>query len=204
MITHSGRAMTKPVFNARKAYKQIAKGGTKYEEEKHCVLLINIFNREGSVSKFCKEVGIGDSTFWRWTREHPIFDDCHRLAVMVAQSNWEEEGFNNKDNPEFNADHWKVTGSSRFNLGKSARIRLGVNYKANPYEMFQQLTKQATEGEFTATEYKLLMESIGAGTRAFESFKMQLEVDTIKKDLEKMGRHNADNIIPIESVTKTG
>jgi hypothetical protein len=196
--------MTKPVFNARKAYINISKGGTKYEEEKHCILLIKIFNNEGSVPAFCKEVGIGDSTFWRWTRKYPVFDDCHRLSVMVAHSNWEEEGFNNKDNPEFNAEHWKTVGSQRFNLGKTARIRLGVDCKADPYVMFQQLTKQATEGEFTATEYKLLMESVGAGTRAFESFKLQLDLDTIKKDLEKMGRHNADNIIPIESVTKTG
>ncbi|MDX2368827.1 MAG: hypothetical protein QNK36_10545 [Colwellia sp.] len=196
--------MTKPIFNAKKAYKKIAKGGTKYEEETHCVLILKIFNTEGSVATFCKAANIGDSTFWDWTRRHPIFDKCHRLAVMIANSNWEEEGKKNKDNPEFNSEHWKITGSSRFNLGKTARIRLGVDYKSDPYTMFQHLTKQATEGDFTATEYKLLMESIGAGTRAFESFKLQVELDTIKKDLEKMGRHNADNIIPIESVTKTG
>lgn len=195
--------MTKRVFNARKSYLNIAKGGTKYEEEKCCVLLLKMFNEGGSVATFCKEFGIGDSTFWEWTRRHKIFDDCHRLAVMIAHSNWEEEGNDNKDNPEFNADHWKITGSTRFNLGKSARVRLGVDYKSNPHQMFQHLMKQAAEGDFTATELKLLMESVGAGTRAFETFKLQNELDELKTDLEKMGRHNGDNIIAIEGAKKT-
>jgi len=190
-------------FNAKKAYLDIKSGNNqKYQEEKHCVMILNIMNTEGTNAAFCKEAAISDSTFYSWTHRYPVFDECYRLGAMLSKQNWEEEGKNNKDNPEFNSDYWKTIGNARYGLGKTARIRVGVTKGASPYNQYQQIMKQASEGEFTATELKLLMESISAGTRAFESYELQKQVSEMKDDLRKMEAHSGNNIIPIDSASK--
>ena len=44
----------------------------------------------------------------------------------------------------------------------------------------QQLIRQGQEGDLSASEIKQLMESINIGVRAFETFKIQGEVDKMK------------------------
>ena len=47
------------------------------------------------------------------------------------------------------------------------------------------------------------MESINIGIRAFESFKLQEQVDKMKDDLIKMNMHNGNNIAAIKETEAT-
>lgn len=193
--------MTK--IDAKSIYKKAKLGRrSQYKEETHCIMVMNVMNEKGTVSAFCKAAQISDSTFWRWTLQYSVFDECYRIGAMVARENWEEEGRRNSDNPEWNMDYWKAIGAHRHSLGKSAKVRMIVGPKDNPYIQYQQLCKQAAQGDFTSAEIKQLMESINVGIRAFESHKMQDELEEMKEDLKKMDISHGDNIISIESVKK--
>ena len=189
--------MSKGKMTPKEIYKIFKNNEQKYNEETHCEMIIKCISEKGTISAFCKEAMISDSSFYRWTRIHPIFESCYRYATMVAREAWEEEGRYGKDDPDFNMDYWKTIGSHRFGLGKSNRVRVDVDSEANPYLQYQQLLRQASHGDFTAAEVKQLMESVNVGSRVFESFKLQQEVDAMKDDLSKMSQNHAHNIIPI-------
>lgn len=194
--------MAKPI-NAKKIYENLKKNGTKFVEEIHCPLVIEMFNKHGTVSSFCKEVGISDSTFYRWANRNPIFSECYRIGYMIARENWEEEGRSGQEDEYFNIDYWKVIGAARFGVGRTNRVRVDMGADSSPYEQYQNLITQASFGDYTASEIKQLMESINVGVRVYESFKLQAEVDKMKDDLIKMSQNNGNNIVPIESIKKT-
>jgi hypothetical protein len=185
-------------LNGREIYLKIKKGGVKYKEEVHCPLVIDVMNNEGTMSDFCRKIGISDREFYRWALRHPIFDKCYQVGKMISKSNWEEEGRKGKGDPNFNLEHWRITGSSRYGIGKTNRIRVNIDHNANPFIQYQQLIQQANGEDFTASELKQLMECINVGVRAYESFKIQEEVNKMKDDLSRM-RVNGDNIIPIKN-----
>jgi hypothetical protein len=193
--------MTK--LDPKKIYEQAKKNisGKVYDEKKHCLMVLEIIGNGGSVAEFCVEALISDSTFYYWRKKHQIFDECSRIAVNFAQMLWEREGEANADNPDFNWRFWEGIGTSRFFYNKQGRVRINVDESADPHVQYQQLLKQASEGDLSASEIKQLMESINIGIRAYESFKLQQEVDKMKEDLAKMNLENGDNIIPIKDAS---
>lgn len=181
-----------PKLDAKKIYKQIQE--TKiYDEEKHCLMVLNIIGTGGTVAEFCIEAGISDKTYYKWRRNHYRFEECSRIAVMYAMVLWEQEGENNADNPDFNWRYWEGIGTYRFHYGKQARIRINVDEKADPYIQYQQILIQAGEGDLTASEIKQLMESINVGIRSYESFKLQQEIDNMRDDIKTMKDHNGNH-----------
>jgi hypothetical protein len=193
-------------LDPKKIYEKLKKKGTNissYNESLHCPMVLEIIGNGGSVSEFCTEALISDTTYYRWRQMYPMFDECSRIAVNYAQILWEREGETNSDNPDFNWRYWEGIGNHRFYLNKQARVRINVDDKADPHTQYQQLIKQGQEGDLTASEIKQLMESINIGIRAYESFKLQAEVDKMKEDLVKMNLENGNNIVTIEKPEKT-
>ncbi len=193
--------MGRRIMTPRELYETL-KGVKAYDEETHCPMIIECICDKGTISSFCKEAMISDSSFYRWVNKYPIFERCYRYSIMVAREAWEDEGRNGKDDPEFNIEYWRIVGSARYGIGKTNRVRVEVDEEASPYTQYQQLLKQASHGDFTASEIKQLMESVNVGSRVFETFKLQQEVDMMKEDLNKMSQNHANNIIPIEKAQK--
>ncbi len=184
-------------------YKKMKLGAARYNEKAHCSLVLEVMERRGSVASFCREAMIGDRTFYMWLHRHPLFNECYRLGYMMALDNWECEGKAGKDDPDFNMRYWEKIGETRFRVGKIDKVRMSVDAEANPYEQYKQLVEAASLGDYTASEIKQMMESINVGNRVYESYKLQEEVDTMKKDLQTMRLNSGNNIIPIASATKT-
>lgn len=189
-------------LDPKKIYESVKKGTKIYDEQKHCLMVLDIIGNGGTIAEFCAKGLISDNTYYYWRREHRVFDECSRIATQFAQMLWEREGEDNADNPDFNWRYWEGIGSSRFNHNKQARIRLNIDKNADPYTQYKQLIHQAGEGDLTASEVKQLMESINIGIRSFESFKLQQEVDKMKEDLHQMNLDNGDNIISITEFAK--
>ncbi len=190
-------------IDAKKLYLQIKKGEALYEEEIHCPMILQVMNEEGTMTAFCKKAIISDGLFYKWCRQHTVFNDCYQIAKMHSKYNWEEEGRLGKDDENFNMDYWRITGATRYGVGRNNRIRMAVDPESNPYEQYQQLIRQAGSEEFTASEVKQLMESINVGRGAFETFKLQESIDAMKDDVTRMKVNHANNSSAIASLTKT-
>jgi len=124
------------------------------------------------------------------------------MGKIYSKSNWEDEGENGKDEEFFNFDHWRLTGAYRYGVGRN-RVRMAVSPESNPYEQYQQLIRQAGTEEFTAAEIKQLMESINVGRGAFETFKLQEEIDSMKEDVSRMKTNHAHNNGTAKKATET-
>lgn len=165
-----------------------------YEEKIHCPMILRVMATKGTMTAFCKEAMISDGSFSRWRRKYPEFEECYQIGKMISKANWEEEGEHGQDDENFNLEYWRITGACRYGVGRVNRVRIEVDPEANPYEQYKQLIRQASGEEFSATEIKLLMESINVGRSTFEAFKLQGEVDAMKDDLNKMKvEHVNDN-----------
>jgi len=117
---------------------------------------------------------------------------------MIARENWEREGEAGKGDESFDLELWKTQGAARYGVGKTNRVRVHIDADSTPYSQYKQLMMQASMGDFTASELKQLMESINIGIRAYESFELQREVDTMRDDLTKMNSENGNNIVAIK------
>lgn len=181
-------------FNAEKIYKKLKKSPTKYIEKTHCPLILQTMydKNKGTISSFCSQVLISETTFYKWCKEYPLFMQCYSLGKMMTRENWEQEGRSLKDNttPIGTVDHsfeyWRMIGWSRFGVGKNSRIRLDLNPADNPNQHYNQLLSQAAQGDFTAGEIKQLMEAVNVGLNAHQVFTLQAEIDELKSDLIKM------------------
>lgn len=192
-------------INPSKIYKSIKSGvNRKFKEKKHCEMVIRIMSdtEHGTVSSFCVRAGISDSTFYRWCAEHEIFRECYRYGVMISQCKWDKQGALGMFMEDFNTEVWKVIGSSRFGIGKTNRIRVHVDAETTPYDQYKQLMRQAANGDFTAGEIKQLMESVNIGTRVYEVFELQSQVNQMQEDLRKMELHNGYNSSTTEETPK--
>jgi hypothetical protein len=182
-------------YDPKKIYVNLKKNATSYDEEEHCTLLLKILGDtdKGTVSAFCVEAFITDSTFYRWLNKYPIFYTCYRYGLMQARENWEAEGRLGKDDESFNLEYWRIIGASRFGVGKTNRVRLEVDSDTNPYDQYRQIMLQASNGDFTAGELKQIMESVNVGRGVFETFELQKEVSQMKEDLLKMEQNHGNN-----------
>ena len=184
--------------NSTQLYKAQKAGGDDYNEAKHCKMIIDCMNTSGTMSAFCVAAGIGDGKFYRWMHAHDTFKDCYRIGCMIARENWEREGEAGKGDESFDLELWKTQGAARYGVGKTNRVRVHIDADSTPYSQYKQLMMQASMGDFTASELKQLMESINIGIRAYESFELQREVDTMRDDLTKMNSENGNNIVAIK------
>jgi hypothetical protein len=186
-------------IDSKALYTTQKEGGQKYSEAKHCKMVIDCMNDNGTMSAFCVKAGIGDSTFYKWMNKYDNFMSCYRIGCMIARENWEREGEDGKGDESFDIDLWKTQGAARYGVGKTNRVRVHIDADSTPYDQYKQLLTQASMGDFTASELKQLMESINIGIRAYETFQLQKEVDAMRQDLTKMSHDNGNNIVPIKT-----
>ena|SRR5579862_3484524 len=179
---------------AEKLYKEIKGRPTKYDEQIHCQMILQVMSdsEKGTLSAFCLEAKISERTFYQWLYAHKLFEECYSLGKMFSRENWEKDGRAIRDEilppgaVSHRFEHWRMMGWSRFGIGKVSKIRLGLEPNATPNDHYHQLIKQASNGDFTASEIKQLMEAINVGLNAHQVFKLQEEIDQIKNNVEIM------------------
>ena len=173
-------------FNSEKGYI--------YDQEKHCKLMIKIMldPDKGTVPAFCVDALVSEKTFWTWVATHQLFGNLYYFTKMIAREIWEKEGRRIRDeqypmgtiNHAF--EHWKMIGWSRFGISKNSRIKLNLNPTDNPAQHYAAILKQASEGDFTASEFKQLMETVSVGLNVFNTFELQKQIDELKSNLSTM------------------
>lgn len=164
----------------------------KLDPEKHAIKILQIMSdkKKGTVAHFCADVCIGEGTFYNWCRENELFLEAYAVGKVISKRNWEDEGdeIRNQILPpgtvSHRFEHWRLVGWTRYGVGgKNSRIRLELNPNDKPHEHYAQLIAQAKVGDFTAGEIKQLMEAINVGMNAHDKFKLQEEIDALRRDL---------------------
>lgn len=192
-------------------YKIKNKSNGKYDEEKHCKMLIRTMldPKKGTMIAFCLEAGISERAFYKWVNNHPLFEEVYYYGKMLAYAQWEKDGFLLRDREvplgtvDYSYEHWKIMGWTRFGISRNSRIKIKLNPSGNPAEHYQQILKQASEGDFTAAEFKQLMEGVNVGLNVQQNIQMQREIEELKADLEIMrGHSNVNNTIADKTTTK--
>lgn len=163
----------------------------KYNEEPHCKLLIKVMMDKdyGCLSAFCVQAMIDERTFYRWVQQHELFCNLYFFTKMVAKQLWYEEGRGIRDkeyqigtmNYEF--EHWKLMGWTKFGISKNSRIRINFNPEESPAKHYATILRQAADGDFTASEFKQLMEAVNVGLNVHQVFELQKQIDELKSDL---------------------
>lgn len=198
-------------LESENVYKRIRDNKVIYNEDYHCPLLLRIMSdpSKARMTAFCSEIGIGESKFYDWCKQHPIFMQCYALGKIYAKEIWEREGENIKHyvsepgTSNYLFEHWRMVGWARFKVGKNASIRLKLDPKGTPNEHYNQLIEQASEGDFTAGEIKQLMEAINVGLSAHTVFKLQEEINELKANLAVMSENsNGDNSSAVKRAKK--
>src|SRR6266436_1698136 len=184
------------ISDPKKIYQELKNTKNKYDEEKHCIMLLEILPVKWRVSAFCVEALITEQTFYEWVNKYEIFKTCYGVGQLLAHEAWEKEEVDNLGNEEWDRKTWLQRGSRYFAKDK-AKIKLEVDCMASPWEQYQQILKQAEKGDFNASEIKQLMESINVGTRVYETFKLQVELDKMKEDFNEMSQRHGNNPIAI-------
>jgi hypothetical protein len=163
-------------------------GESKYDESYHCPLLFATIGYSARVTTFMKAAKISQRTLIKWCHKHPIFAECYSLAQIIAQENWELDYLENANSEGFDLKAWKMKG--RHFEKTPIKMKLNINGDDNPWEQYKSIITQASMGDLTAQDVKLLMEAVSAGTKVFESFKLQGEVDKMREDLNQMSQRN--------------
>jgi hypothetical protein len=183
-------------MSPKQIYEKLKQGNPKYDEERHCLLLLEILPVKWRVSAFCVQALITEACFYNWVNKYPIFKISYGIAQGLAQEAWEREAEENEGNEDWDRKVWLQKGSRYFAKDKS-KLKLEVDAMATPWEQYQQILKQAEKGDFNASEIKQLMESINVGTRVYETFKLQVDFDTMKEDFNEMSQRHGNTKVAI-------
>ena len=199
IIDYKNKRIIMNNMNAKQLLDTIKKRNQRYNDDEHCLMILEILPTQWRVSAFCAEALITETTFWNWVNKHPLFKICYGIGQILAQEAWEKEEIDNIDNPDWDRRKWLQKGSRYFAKDK-AKLQLEIDSNATPWEQYQQILKQAEKGDFTASEIKQLMESVNVGTRVYEAFKLQQEVDNMKAELNEMSQRHGNNTLSINTI----
>ena len=167
------------------------KNNLKYDEERHCKLLIKVMldKKFGCNSAFCAQAMVAESTFYEWVRKHDLFRNLWFFTKMVAKQLWYEEGRRigateyQMGTVNYEWEHWKMMGWTKFGISRNSKIRINVNPTDSPAKHYEEILRQASEGDFTASEFKQLMEAVNVGLNVHQVYELQKQIDELKSDL---------------------
>lgn len=188
------------------------KRNLKYNEQEHCKLLIKVMldPDTGCYSAFCVQAMISEPCFFFWVRDHELFRNLYYFCRMVAKQLWFEEGRRIRDKEyqmgtiNYEYEHWKMLGWAKFGISKQSKIRINVDPDASPAKHYADILRQASEGDFTASEFKQLMEAVNVGLNVHQVFELQKQIDELKSNQAIMmaNSNNVDNPFANKGITK--
>ncbi len=119
---------------------------TKYREEKHIKLLLNIFSNGEGIAAFCAEALISQKTFFLWVKTHQEFKEAYDIAINIAARKWEAYPLRNAD---INYPYWSTIMRNRFGYGKS---KFTLSEDKTPLSIVDSVLTGLENGELTAQE----------------------------------------------------
>lgn len=169
-----------------------------YNEEKHCKILIDVMMNpnKGTISAFCVEAMICDRTFHKWVAQHDLFASLYYYSKMLAREDWEQEGrrIRDADFPmgtiNYSYEYWKMIGWTRFGISKHSKIKVATENVETPTDLYRAILKQASEGDYTASEFKQLMEAVNVGVNVHNIFELQKQIDELKSAVTVMEQNS--------------
>jgi len=123
---------------------------TKYNQQWHIDLLVDIFSNGETIAAFCDEAMISRKTFYNWLKEHKEFKEAYEIVINTAERKWEDYP---KENPDFNDQYWYMIMKNRFGYGKP---RIQVSEDMTPLGRIKAIWKWIEEGELTSDEISKL------------------------------------------------
>lgn len=162
-----------------------------FNEEEHCKLLIRVMmdKDKGCHTYFCVDAKICERTFYKWVAAYEVFGGLYYFCKMVAKQLWYKEGQLIRDREyqmgtvNYEMEHWKLMGWAKFGISRNSRLRINVNPSDSPAQHYRAILQQAAEGDFTASEFKQLMEAVNVGLNVHQVFELQKQIDELKSDL---------------------
>lgn len=144
--------MKKSITNlplVQKKKKQLIAGNpTKYDEEKHIGLLVDVLYIGDDIAAFCAEAMISKTTFHNWRKKHPKFTNAYDIMINYAECIWEKMPFE-EDTKDINYHHWFMIMKNRFGYGKS---RFTISEGKDPLEIIDSVLDALGNGEITTQE----------------------------------------------------
>ena len=195
------------MVDSKAIYKRVKAQEIIFIEEKHCPMIIDcMVLNYCRKSSFLVKAQIGETQFGRWLSRHSIFNECFEIGCAISEDAWEKEypikqDFDDIEEYKHEIKEWNRNGRAIIARRESTKLYLDIDADATPWQQYQQILEQSRTGAFNASEMKQVMESLNAGTRVFEVFKLQQEVDKMKVDLIAMGARNGNNIRSIAVAT---
>jgi len=119
---------------------------TKYNEEKHIKLLMDIFDKSEGIMAFCSEALISKRIFFDWLEAHPKFKEAYEHALCTGGRRWETYP---QANPEVNMVYWSAIMRNRYGYGK---VRVKRPKDTTPKGRIDAIWEGAEQGEYSMDE----------------------------------------------------
>lgn len=121
---------------------------TKYDEEKHIGLLVDVFIEGNDIAAFCSEALISKPTFHNWRKKHKKFKDCYDIMINFAECIWEKMPLM-QETKDINYHYWFMVMKNRFGYGKT---RFEVPEDKSPLDIIDTILVALGNGELTIQE----------------------------------------------------
>jgi len=169
--------------------------GSKYSDSM-CLEIIEMFSRGKTRSNFCAKHVIGNPTFERWRKRHPLFDKACEVAHESARAYFDDLRDSHLIN-EIDLDTKSMTGlnhalfnrmyNARFNIPDKRAIKVdGLGKAKDEKAMLKAIMKAVSEGELTPDEAQKLAGLIEVSIKVNENGKLKDRVDAIE-EAQKIG-----------------
>jgi len=179
-----------------------------YDSSIHLKSIVDVLTKTtGSSCAFCEKHDISDLTMWSWIRNYPEFADAYRKGMTIAKRKWEIQGELGSEDEEWSFKLWDKVGETRFGISKNGKIRLTVDPYSSPIEHYKQIMEGASNGEYSSSEFKQVMEGLNVGLKAHELISLQDEIQELKEAITTMEERKASvtiDTLSVESTKKAG
>ena len=154
---------------------------TKYDAEKHCKLIRDIFEKGGCIARFCASAAIGRQTFYMWSEAHPEFYEAHMKAKELSKVYWlsfvEQHAFNNEG--EIQAYPLKVLLANADMSDKRNVTVRGLKGALTAAQRSKVASDLAASGEHTAEEIASVATTVRALNEMSTLEKMEQRLDAL-------------------------
>ncbi|SRR6266496_2017976 len=157
----------------------ISKTTTKYDEEYHCILLIELFEKGRDVEAFCFAAEIHRSTFKVWLKYNPAFAEAYEHAKEAAITYLASVGLQGMQDPlNFNATAWSMQMRNRSNYSEKRKVAIPGFKEAKSFsEQYNCIKNEVAEGNLAPDEASTFSSMIAKGADIYEKTEVSKDVD---------------------------
>lgn len=159
---------------------------TKYDEEYHGALIIELFEKGRDVEAFCFASEICRTTFKCWLTHHPAFAAAYAHAKEAAITYLAAVGLQGMQDPlNFNATAWSMQMRNRSNYTEKRKVAIPGFKDAKTFAaQYNCIKTEVEEGNLTPDEAATFTGMVSKGADIYKTTEM---VEDVKYLMEKSG-----------------